>query len=188
MIKKLTKYLLSILLGLGGIYLFIAEIRGNFYQIDKDAYRSGILRSYNLPYYLKKYQIKTILNLQGESDKAWYANEIKLSKTYHIKHIDYRISNKHYYDYNQTAHIVKLLRESPKPILIHCVGGADRTSMVAALYLYAVKGKSFLEAKKQLSWYYGHLPQLSIRKHVIAMDRSFENYVKIEKRLTNSTL
>ncbi len=181
MIKKIIKYTVSLLLILGLIYLFVAELRGNFYQIDKNAYRSGILRSHNMPYYIEKHQIKTILNLQGSSKKPWYLNEIKLSKKYNIHHIDYKISNSDFCDHNKTSEIVQILKNSPKPILIHCVGGADRTSLVSALYEYAINHKSAEEAKKQFAWYYGHLPQLSIRKHVITMDRSFENYVKKER-------
>ncbi len=182
MIQKIIKYMAGLLLLLALIYLFIAELRGNFYQIDKNAYRSGILRNHNMPYYIEKYQIKTILNLQGSSKKSWYLNEIKLSKKHNIQHIDYKISNKNFYDHNKTSEIVQILKNAPKPILIHCVGGADRTSLVSALYEYAINHKSAEEAKKQFAWYYGHLPQLSIRKHVIAMDQSFESYVEKERK------
>jgi len=59
---------------------------------------------------------------------------------------------------------------------VHCAGGADRTSLVVALYQYAIKHKSTKESKEAFSIIYGHSP--FFRKYVIAMDNSFDNYVK----------
>jgi protein tyrosine/serine phosphatase len=84
--------------------------------------------------------------------------------------------NKKVLDFNQTSEIITLLKNSQKPLLIHCLGGADRTSLVSALYQYAIANKSIKEAKEEFSILYGHTP--FFRKHVIAMDYSFDNYVK----------
>ena len=34
----------------------------------------------------------------------------------------------------QMDEIIKLIEQAPKPILIHCESGADRTGLVSALY------------------------------------------------------
>jgi protein tyrosine/serine phosphatase len=41
-----------------------------------------------------------------------------------------------------------LLDDSKKPILLHCLGGSDRTGIVAALYAIEFRGASKEEAKK----------------------------------------
>ena len=174
MLKKILKTIGIAFLALVLFVLFEQNVLGNFYQIDKDVYRSGTLNKYNLEYYLKKYKIKTILNLRGESKKDWYKNEVKIANKYGAKIIDYGLSSRKFYDFNKTSKIVNLLKNVKKPLLIHCNGGADRTSLVSALYQFAIKHKSKEEAQKELSWIYGHLP--GIRKGVKNMDKSLENY------------
>jgi len=175
-LKKTLKYLLYLLLLIGLIAFVIIDVLGNFYKVDNDVYRSGQLNEYNLAYYAEKYKIKTILNLRGTSSKPYYLDEIKISNEYNITHIDHKISNHKYLDFNQTSQLIELVREAKKPLLIHCAGGADRTSLVVALYQYAIKKESVDEAKEAFSLLYGHAP--FIRPKVLAMDKSFENYVK----------
>ena len=176
MIKKILKYLSFIILFIVIVAVFIIHIQGNFYQVNNDVYRSGQLNKYNLEYYIKKHKIKSILNLRGSSSKQYYIDEMNISNKYDIKHIDYQISNRKFLDFNKTSQIVKIMKNAPKPLLIHCAGGADRTSMAAALYQYAINHKSKEESTKQFSIIYGHAP--FFRKHVIAMDNSFDNYVQ----------
>jgi protein tyrosine/serine phosphatase len=175
--KKTLKYLFfTLLLIILGV-LFIIEIMGNFYNVSSNVYRSGQLNKYNLKYYIQKHSIKTIINLRGYcNNNEDYNNEINLSKQFNINHIDYEISNKKVLDYNATSKIVEILKNTKKPLLIHCLGGADRTSLVSALYMYAIENKSIDESKKAFSLFYGHTPFL--RKKVIAMDKSFDIYVR----------
>jgi protein tyrosine/serine phosphatase len=138
-----------------------------------------MLNDLNLAYYLKKHKIKTIVNLHNPKGD-WYKKEIKTAKIYGTKHITFVLTSDGYYDFDKVEKIVEILRTAEKPILIHCVGGADRTSLVSALYEYAINGKSKEESEKQLSWYYGHLPFINAK--VKAMDRTFDNFVKINKQ------
>ena len=163
------------------VYAGYGFVYGNFHKIDKNVYRSAQLFSFNMPYYIEKYHVVTILNLRGEKPKqTWFQYEQKVTKLYHIKHISHKISARKYLDFNQTSTLVNILKKAKKPLLIHCEGGADRTSLVSALYRYAVLHQSKEEALKELQWFYGHLPWL--RPQVIAMEKSFENYVQKSKQ------
>jgi undecaprenyl-diphosphatase len=75
--------------------------------------------------------------------------------------------------------ILDSLQRAPKPILIHCNGGADRTGLISALYLYTVEGKPSEVANSQLTTFYGHIPYLHWR-YSVAMDYSFWRYVSNE--------
>ncbi len=165
------------------VIFLIIEVFGNFYKIDKYVYRSGKLNSYNLQFYHKIYNFKTIINLHGKSSKSWYKDEKNISKQNDITHIDFKLKNSIIYDTNTTKQLVQLMKDAKKPMLIHCLGGADRTSLASALYIYAIKNSSKQEANKQFAWYYGHLPM--IRKKVIAMDRSFDLFVDEAKKDKN---
>ncbi len=51
------------------------------------------------------------------------------------------------------------ISQVPKPLVIHCKSGADRSGFVAALYLVLVEGRSVAEAAGQLGVKYVHLPR-----------------------------
>jgi protein tyrosine/serine phosphatase len=70
------------------------------------------------------------------------------------------------------------MRDAPKPILIHCQAGADRTGLVSVLYLQQIAGIDEETAEEQLSVRFGHIgiPYLS---STFAMDRSWENLEKV---------
>jgi len=66
-----------------------------------------------------------------------------------------------------------IFRDAPKPILIHCRSGADRTGLAAVIYLQQLAGVDEETAEWQLSPLYGHIgiPWLS---PTFAMDRAWE--------------
>lgn len=141
-------------------------------------YRSRQLDKAELIHYIKTYQIKSIVNLRGENTGSeWYQDEIRVGHELGITHYDYGISaNRDVLDEDVNA-IMIILRDAPKPILIHCKSGADRTGLIAALYQYAQGGRSAYEAAGQLSIVYGHLP--FFLNSTAAMDRTFWRYVSM---------
>jgi protein tyrosine/serine phosphatase len=76
-------------------------------------------------------------------------------------------------DAAQLAKLTDALRDAPKPLLIHCRAGSDRTGLASAIYV-ATHGGSYHDAQKQLSLYYGHFPYLGSK--TAAMGISFERF------------
>src|SRR5438105_1672086 len=71
----------------------------------------------------------------------------------------------------QIDEVLNIIRNAPKPLLVHCTSGADRSGLVSALYRLADEGASVDQADRQLSLIYGHFPYLTSRSK--AMDDSF---------------
>lgn len=159
---------------IAGLWFSYLYIYGNFHKIDKDLYRSAQLNTYNMPYYIQKNQIKSILNLRKDIHKQWYINELRISKELNVTHYDFGISDRGSISVEQMDKIVKIMEDAPKPLLIHCKAGSDRTSLAAALYLYAIKHEK--NPQRAISIIYGHFPWLGSR--TVAMDKSFELYKK----------
>jgi protein tyrosine phosphatase (PTP) superfamily phosphohydrolase (DUF442 family) len=175
--KKILKKLFTFLMFLLVIVLLWAGyffVYGNFHKVDKDVYRSAQLFSFNMPYYVKKYHIKSILNLRGTSKKEWYKNELAIAKKYHMAHYDYGIGDRRIATMKEMNTIIDFIKQAPKPLLIHCKMGADRTSLAVALYLDSVKKSQ--NASKAISIMYGHFPWLGSK--TIAMDKSFRKFLK----------
>jgi len=176
-IKRGVKYIFAPLFFIAAMWVSYFLLYGNFHKVDKDLYRSAQLFSFNLPYYIEKHDIKSIFNLRKirkakREGKSWYYDEVRIAKEMGVVRYDYGIGDRREESMQQMEEIVKIMENAPKPLLIHCKAGADRTSLAAALYLYAIKQDK--NAESQISIIYGHFPWLGSKTG--AMDRSFKKY------------
>jgi protein tyrosine phosphatase (PTP) superfamily phosphohydrolase (DUF442 family) len=136
------------------------------------AYRSGQMDAAHLTQIIERYNIKSVLNLRGENPTSdWHRAEIATADKQHVIHYDRALSSGRELTLEEMDELVTLLMQAPKPVLIHCQGGADRSGLVSALYRFAIEGRSPGKADKELSIWNGHVPL--IRPKVTAMDNSF---------------
>jgi protein tyrosine/serine phosphatase len=161
-----------------GGYWGILQYEGNFHTVRAGVfYRSAQLSGDEIKEAVGKYAIKSVLNLRGaHKGEAWYDDEMTASNALGLTHIDYKLSATRFVTAQQIDEIIAIVRRVPKPLLIHCKSGADRTGLVAALYRYSDTGASAEQADRELSLIYGHFPYLTSRS--VAMDNSFWAYVR----------
>jgi undecaprenyl-diphosphatase len=171
--RKVFIAAIFLLLFPAGYVLTIWE-QGNFHEITKgEAYRSAQLNRDEFEYYIKKYHIRSVLNLRGQnSGESWYKDELKVSMDHHLVHYDIPLSATHEPDSQDVQTLLTVFREAPRPILIHCKSGADRTGLVGAMWKVIVDNEPKSEASKQLFILYGHIPIGGTS----AMDRFFEKW------------
>jgi protein tyrosine/serine phosphatase len=150
---------------------------GNFHAVeDHVLYRSAQLGKDELESLARQYGLKSVLNLRGvNAGTGWYDQEMTAARDLGLAHYDYALSAKRFVPARQVADLLEIIRQAPKPLLIHCQSGADRAGLVAALFRYAIAGVSAVDADRQLSVTYGHFPYLTSRSR--AMDESFWAYV-----------
>ncbi len=167
-----SAFLLFLLLP-GGYAIYLLET-GNFHEITPgEAYRSAQPDGDKLEYYIKQYHIKSVLNLRGQNKgSAWYKVEVAACSRYGIAHYDLALTSTQAPSAEAVKNMNVILTTAPRPILIHCQFGADRSGLVAAMWKVIVDKVPKSEAKKQLSFLYGHFP---IRGKD-AMDRFFEKW------------
>ena len=160
-----------------GFYALYIYKKNNFHILTPGkAYRSAQLNKQALQQCIKDFGIKTILNLrESVQDAGWYKDEKSVAAEHGVKHIDVNLSEYDEVSVEELDKIATLLRDAPKPVLIHCAAGADRTGLVSALYRYKLEGLAPEKSFAELSMWYGHVPLL--RSRVLAMDNSFWRYV-----------
>ena len=161
-----------------GLWLAGLQLTGNIHMVEPGAlYRSAQLGESALADVIDDYHIKSVINLRGADLQApWYRGELAVSRAHGVAHFDFPLSANSVVDPATMARISALLRSAPRPVLIHCQSGADRSGLVAALYEYAIAARPPAEAAAQLSLRFGHVPYLWSRTG--AMDRSFEIFVR----------
>lgn len=103
----------------------------------------------------------------------WYNAEVATAGQLGVEHIDFGMSSGKVLTPERADQLVAIMKAAPKPILIHCQSGADRTGLVSVLYSQQVAGVDEDVAERQLSVRYGHvaIPHIS---SVYAMDVSWD--------------
>jgi protein tyrosine/serine phosphatase len=168
---------LLVLLALGGAYAYVHG-GGNFHEVEKgQVFRSAWLGAERLERAVDRHGVKTVLNLCGEQPgAAWYDGEVEVSRRRGVKFVSMGLSADAALDAAQLAKLIAVLRDAPKPLLIHCRAGSDRTGLASALYV-AANGGSYRDAHDQLSLYYGHFPYLGSKTAAmgVSLDRFYES-------------
>lgn len=174
---RVIMYLLLLIAACAGGWAGFLQLTGNIHAVtDGVVYRSAQLNGDRLVETLQQYGIKAVINLRGENaGDEWYANELQLTAAQGAAHYDIGMYAKSEPDAATVKRIFEVLRTAPRPILIHCSSGSDRTGLVAAIYKHFIEGRSVGESEKQLSFRYGHFPWLG--SGTVAMDDAFQRLV-----------
>ena len=160
-----------------GTYLGGLQLTGNVHTIEPGlAYRSAELSRSDLESIVKLHHIKSIVSLvRPAPQEAWYRNELAVSAEYKLTRYELPLSANKELTAKQLQQLVALLEEAPRPVLIHCKRGADRSGLAAAIFEYGIASRSAAESGRQLSLWYGHFPYLWSRTG--AMDASFQHFL-----------
>jgi len=174
--KKPGAILLFVLTVMTTGYVWHRVDTRNFHTVvPGKVYRSGQMTEGQWAVYLQKYAIKSLLNLRGEHQgSGWYQGEVRTAAQLGVMHYDVKLSAIREVDSGTLETILAIMRQASKPLLMHCQSGADRSGLIASLYLFAIEGQRAKVAAQQLSLFYGHFPYLFSRSG--AMDRSFWRY------------
>ncbi len=168
--KKIIIFTIFFLLAAYSLYM---QEQGNFHPITPgEAYRSAQLDRDELEYYIKKYKIRSVVNLRGNADASWYKEEIAVCAGQNVRHFDIALSAANEPKKDDIRRLIEIFESAPRPLLMHCQAGADRAGLAAAIWKVIVDHEPKSEARKQLSILYGHMP---IGKTTI-LDRFFEKW------------
>lgn len=130
-----------------------AQLTGNNYTADTAGWVGNDLTDV-----LRRYHIRTVLNLRGGSmANDYYRQELALCRSRGVVHVDVPMSAHHLPPPKSLLKVLSVFDHDPYPILFHCQGGADRSGLVGALYLNIYQGVPLDQAlHRELTWRYGH--------------------------------
>ena len=158
----------------------------NFYEVDPGKfYRMAQPSGETLPRIIEDYQIETVINLRGEApgDKWWEEERTAMEasgKTWiNIPNRAGRLPHK-----EDLRKYLDALKHAPRPIVVHCQVGADRTGLASAIYQMAYMEKTPQEASEMLTLKYFHLrwrPKVKNKLYFVnhiweGLDGTYQNY------------
>jgi hypothetical protein len=177
--------LAGLALAVGGeaVYTFVGD---NFRTVVPGAvYRSSRLPQGRLEHYLRKYHIRTVVNLTGCCDPLpEYLAECRANARLDASQEDLGFSACRLPPVPEVRRLVEVLDRCEYPILIHCHKGIDRTGLGCAFALLLHTDAPLDDALAQLGPRFGHLPVGRTGN----IDRFFDLYKEwlAENRLAHS--
>lgn len=141
----------------------LPDVLYNFHWIEPGkAARSSQAYAGFLAAFLKGRGIRALINLRGPNPHwRWWRNEKKTTARISVEHRDVMLSSKRLPTRKMLLALLDAFDEIPRPFLLKCSGGQDRTSFAAALYIVHAEGwGAFDAAQGQFArWPYLHLPK-----------------------------
>ncbi|WP_058602144.1 fused DSP-PTPase phosphatase/NAD kinase-like protein [Aureimonas ureilytica] len=154
--------------------LGLTLLGGNLHEVGGGVIRAAQMSPADLASTIQARGVRSILNLRGEHPgEAWWQEERAVAEANGVEYISVSLSARHKPDLAAMRHLAALMRDAPKPLLIHCLQGADRTGLASAIYELS-QGQAAGEAADQLSLMFGHFPWLGNKTR--AMDEAFAEY------------
>jgi hypothetical protein len=141
----------------------LSDILYNFHWVvPGEAARAAQAWGGFLKSYLARRGIKAIINLRGNnSDLSWWQYETRVARELGIAHLDAMMDSRKLPTRKMLLRLIESFDTAPKPFLLKCSGGQDRTSFASALYIIHRDGWGAVEkARAQFARFpYLHFPK-----------------------------
>lgn len=120
-------------------------------------YRSNHPLPWQFGQAMRRHGLRSVINLRGHrqvcgSDALGRARATEIG----LIHADAPFESRGAPHKDRIARLAGLFAELPEPVLIHCKSGADRTGLVAGIWLL-LQGRPVEAALDQLRWRFGHV-------------------------------
>lgn len=136
-------------------HAWLRALLPNFHKVDADLYRSNhpglrlLRRAQGLG-------VRSVLSLRGDAENTPNILERDACRRLGLELRFLRLRSVALPPRETLLQLLEHLRDMPKPMLVHCKSGADRTGLAVTLYLHVIKGLPLPEARRALGWKYAH--------------------------------
>lgn len=142
--------------------LFRLAFTNNFHEVESGVlYRSAALSPHTLAKKIRTHKIKTVINLRGaHPTKKWWRREHEVLTRLGVRFENIALDGRKLPPPEAITGLLHLFKTAPRPLLVHCQAGAERTGLAVALWHITQHGMEKKEALRSLSDNYGHFSSL----------------------------
>nr|WP_152834029.1 tyrosine-protein phosphatase [Acetobacter senegalensis] len=128
----------------------------NFHTVvPGKVYRCNHPTPARLKWAMKRYQLRTLVNLRGHRKCGSDALSRSTAHKLGLAHVDMAFESRGAPHRDRILRFASLYQSIAFPMLMHCKSGADRAGLASGLVVL-FEGGSAARALKELSWRYGH--------------------------------
>jgi protein tyrosine/serine phosphatase len=159
----------------------LGDILYNFHWVvPGDAARAAQAWAGGLGGFLEARGIKALINLRGRNDDlSWWKNETGAAQARGIAHLDAMLDSRKLPTRAMLERLIEAFDQAPRPFLLKCSGGQDRTSFAAALYLIHRGGWDAFDAAAAQ---YARFPYLHFPKQQQRWLRPFLDFAREDSK------
>ena len=157
---------------LWGDHAFLRLGFSNAHWIGPDMIRANQPWPFQLKWWARR-GLKTVINLRGGFDSAFYALEKDACERYGLRMVDATMYSREIPSRERMMYAQELFQTIEYPALMHCKSGADRAGIMSVLYRHFHLGEPIREAVKELSFRTLHVRQGKTG----VLDYMFERYL-----------
>jgi undecaprenyl-diphosphatase len=150
----MKRWLIILIIIIGILFTVRMLTKNNFHTVIPDEiYRSAQLSAGKLESIVEQHGIKTVISLRRpRPSESWYKSEKEVAESLGIAHHDIAMDLTFSPRIDHLLELRDLIENAPRPLLVHCRAGADRTGL-ASIMATLLDGTSTLEqARAQVSW------------------------------------
>ena len=155
-----------------GDHAFLRLGFSNAHWIGPDMIRANQPWPFQLKWWARR-GLKTVINLRGGFDSAFYALEKDACERYGLRMVDATMYSREIPSRERMMYAQELFQTIEYPALMHCKSGADRAGIMSVLYRHFHLGEPIREAVKELGFRTLHVRQGKTG----VLDYMFERYL-----------
>ncbi len=141
----------------------VLDVAYNFHWVvPGEAARMAQAHFGGLDGFLRRHKLGAMINLRGSNpDVGWWRREKAVCGNAGVTHIDAMLDSRKLPTHAMLAGLFDAFDAAPRPFVVKCSGGQDRTSLAAALYILQRAGWQAMDAAELqfARWPYLHLPK-----------------------------
>ena len=127
----------------------IFAMASNFREVVPNRiYRSGQPGTEQLEAWIRRYQLKTVVNLRG-STSPQAAEDEAVAEATGVRLVHIALTASRPMTARQLQHVLEVLDSVEEPVLFHCADGIDRSGTVCALAAWLIGGQPYDKARWQ---------------------------------------
>ena len=166
-------------LGVTAFTLHFLYVRHAFCAVvPGQVYRSGHPPPNVLRRWVRRYGLKTIVNLRGASGEPFHAAERRVADELGVRLVNVALSAHFLPTKPAILRLARALETAERPILLHCRQGLDRSDLAAVMAAMAVNGDDYAAARRRMigrCWRFGPL-----RRGVFGLLAEYEAHCRRE--------
>ena len=145
--------------------------------VEGQVYRSNQPDGDDIRRWHAQYGLRSVLNLRGDEKRnGKVQQEQAAAKEMGLQYISVQLASTSPMTTEDLHRTIEALETAPRPLLIHCRLGADRTGVVSMMAAMAFGGQTYQQARRQVTPLYFHFDYDP--KHVGALLHAYEAWCR----------